>query len=63
VFVTVADHCDKRSNFDLAGLPPGKHTLQVWHPDLQPVSKTVEVEVEPDKTQEVMVDFVPPTGG
>jgi hypothetical protein len=47
--------------FLISGVPPGKYTVEVWHPDLQPVKKTHEVEILPDQETELSVEFaVPP---
>ena len=46
--------------FDMAGVPPGKHTLDVWHPYLVPVKKTIEVEVKENQITEVLVELAPP---
>ena len=51
----------KRANFEIAHIPPGKHTIQVWHPVYKPVEETIEVEVEPDKVKEILIKFRPPT--
>ncbi|MBI4525054.1 MAG: hypothetical protein HY695_14720 [Deltaproteobacteria bacterium] len=44
-FVVVKEHpffsaTDKRGNYQIGGIPPGKYRLEVWHPDLgvKPVS-------------------------
>ncbi len=48
-------------NFTLAGVPAGKHTVEVWHPIFEPVQRTFEVEIEANTIKEVMVHFKPPT--
>jgi len=47
-------------NFEISGVPPGRHTLEVWHPLYTPVKRTLEVEVEANKIAELMVMFHPP---
>ena len=43
--------------FTLDGLPVGRHTVDVWHPTLEPVAKTVEIEVKENETSEIKIDF------
>jgi hypothetical protein len=46
--------------FQIDGVPAGRHTIEVWHPVYQPVSKTFEVTIRPDAVTEVPVEFVLP---
>jgi hypothetical protein len=48
-------------NFEIGAVPPGTHTVEVWHPLYQPVKKTYTVKIEADKTTELMIEFIPPT--
>ena len=50
-----------RCNFKMDGVPPGKHTLEVWHPFYRPVKPTMEVEIDANKVTEVLIEFAPPT--
>jgi len=59
VAVTATDY-KRRSNFTLDGVPPGKHTVEVWHAFCEPVRRTFEVEIEQDRIKEIRVDFHPP---
>jgi len=47
-------------NFQISGVPPGRHLLEVWHPLYKPVKPTVEVTVEANKVTELMILFHPP---
>jgi len=47
--------------FSMADVPPGHHTIEVWHPEYEPEQKTYEVDIEPDKATELEIKFkVPP---
>ncbi len=43
--------------FTLDGVPVGRHTMEVWHPTLEPVSRAVEIEVKENETSELKIDF------
>jgi len=47
-------------NFKLDQVPPGRHTVEVWHPVFEPVKRTFEVEIEANEIKEVMIRFHPP---
>ncbi len=49
-----------RSNWQIQGVPPGRHKLEVWHPEFEPVERVIEVEVKPSQIAEVLVRFHPP---
>jgi hypothetical protein len=59
VTVTTYHKYYPRCNFEISGVPPGKHTLEVWHPLYEPVERTVEVEVEANKVTELLIKFRP----
>ncbi len=46
--------------FAMDGLPPGKQTIEVWHPGLEPVQKLIEVEIKENETTEITIEFNPP---
>ncbi len=46
--------------FAIDGLPAGRHTLEVWHPEFEPVARTVEVEVKADTTTQLLIEFKMP---
>jgi len=50
-----------RCNFRIENLPPGKHTIDVWHPIYKPLKPTVEVQIEQDRVHELLIEFHPPT--
>lgn len=60
VAVTRRENYDKKSNFEIAAVPPGKWTMEVWHPTLKPVQREIEIEVKKDTATEVVVEFYPP---
>jgi len=47
-------------NFEIKDVPPGRHTLEVWHPLYKPVKRIITVTVEANKTTELMVKFHAP---
>ncbi len=47
-------------NFRIENVPPGTHTVEVWHPVFQPVKRTFEVTIEADRIKELMIYFHPP---
>ncbi len=47
-------------SFSINGVPPGKYSVDVWHPLYEPVLKQVDVQIEPDKTTEMVIQFKPP---
>jgi hypothetical protein len=50
----------KVHTFTILNVPPGKHTLDVWHPVFEPVQRTHEVHVEANKITELLVELRPP---
>lgn len=48
---------EQAGKFTLDGVPVGRHTLEVWHPDLEPAARTVEVEVKENETSEIKIEF------
>ena len=43
------------------GIPPGKHVVEVWHPEYEPIKRIYEVEILHDQVTELPVQFkVPP---
>ena len=50
-----------RGIFRIGKVPVGTWTLEVWHPALEPVRKTLRVTVKQDETAEVLIPFKPPT--
>jgi len=59
VAVTARDY-KGRANFRIDGVPPGTHTIDVWHPLCKPVKQTLEVEVLQDQIKELLIKFHPP---
>lgn len=53
---------DDKGQFEIKGLPAGKHTLTVWHEfdKFTPVQKTIEVEVKDGAVTEVDFTYQPP---
>ena len=41
-------------------VPPGKYTVAVWHPDFEPVVKSQSIEINPDKTTDILIEFKVP---
>ncbi len=41
--------------------PPGRHTLEVWHPRNEPVEKTLDFQIIPDAVTELVVRLRPPS--
>lgn len=54
---------DRSGKFSLKSLPAGKHTIDVWHPNYEPVKKSFEIEIEKGKTQEIKLAFKVPAPG
>lgn len=48
---------DQAGKFTFDGIPAGRHTMEIWHPTLEPVSKTVEIEIKENETTELKIDF------
>lgn len=48
---------EQAGKFTFDALPVGRHTLEVWHPTLEPVAKTVEIEIKENDTTELKIDF------
>jgi hypothetical protein len=57
VTVTTYHKYHPRCNFKITGIPPGKHTVEVWHPMYKPVEPTFEVEIQPNGVTEKVVRF------
>ncbi len=57
--VVVPGHHDPEQvgKFTIDGVPVGRHTLEVWHPDLEPAAGTAEIEVRENETSEVKIEF------
>lgn len=54
----VADHpyvavTDKDGNFEIKGLPAGKHTFKVWHERAGYIERSFKIEVDADKTNDL----------
>lgn len=49
-----------RGKFSIGSIPAGKHTIEVWHQALEPVKKKIEVEIRPNETTDVLVEFKMP---
>ncbi|GAF89748.1 unnamed protein product [marine sediment metagenome] len=60
VTVTTCRRPGKLSIFNIGGVPPGTHTVEVWHPFLEPVQRTFQVKVEASRITEVLIEFHPP---
>jgi len=43
--------------FTLDALPAGRHTLEIWHPEVEPVAKTVEIVIKENETTELKIEF------
>jgi hypothetical protein len=57
--------CSARSApgvFALEGVPAGRWSLSVWHPALEPVERSIEVEIKENQSAEVSIPFKPPRG-
>jgi hypothetical protein len=48
--------------FSMTAIPAGTWELEVWHPELEPVERTLSVEIKADETLELRVPFKPPAG-
>lgn len=46
--------------FSLKDIPPGTHELEVWHPELEPVKKTISVEIKENQVTEIEIEFKAP---
>ena len=46
----------------LDGIPPGRHTVEVWHALYEPVKKSVEIEIKENEATEVAFEFTAPAG-
>jgi hypothetical protein len=53
-------HPDRAGEFVIDGIPPGTHTVEVWHPELEPVQRTLEVDIAMDRTTPLTIKFKPP---
>ncbi len=51
---------DGNGAFRMDDVPPGKYTLDLWHPDLEPVKRRLPVEIQPGKAASVEVAFKVP---
>jgi len=47
-------------SFDIGDLPAGRLRVEVWHPEYEPVEKTVEIEIQPDATAEIVIRLKTP---
>ena len=50
----------RRCIIQMDGVPPGRHTVEVFHPFFKPARASFEVEVSADKSTEITVEFLPP---
>ena len=46
--------------FTIEQMPVGRHTLEVWHPVLEPVLKAIEVEIKENETTQLNIEFKAP---
>ena len=46
--------------FTIKQIPVGTWTVEIWHPQLQPVRKTRQVVIEKDEITELGVEYSPP---
>jgi hypothetical protein len=55
----VSGHHDpeQAGKFTMDGIPAGRHVLEVWHPDYEPVARSVEVEIRENETTELKIEF------
>lgn len=52
---------DDKGRFAIDGIPSGKHVVEVWHDDFQPVKTTFQIDIAADKATQLDVAFkVPP---
>ena len=60
-YVAPLSNKDRGGMFTVAGIPVGTWTAEVWHPTLEPVRKTFQIEIKEDETTELGVEFkLPP---
>ena len=50
----------KNGSFMIAKIPPGKHTVEIWHPVYKPVQATYEIEIKENEETSLVVQFEPP---
>ena len=43
--------------FKIEQVPVGRHVVEVWHPQYEPVQKTFEIDIKQDETLEIAVEF------
>ena len=46
--------------FTIEQMPVGRHVLEVWHPVLEPMQKTIEVEIKENETTQLNIEFKAP---
>jgi len=51
---------DRAGEFEIKGIPEGRHTVEVWHPRFEPVKKTYEVDISMDQTTPLSIEFKAP---
>ncbi len=51
---------ERAGEFEIAGIPAGEHTVEVWHPEYEPVKKTHKVSISMDQVTALSVEFKAP---
>ncbi len=60
VAISQPHHQFAGSVFSIEGLPAGKHTLEVFHAEFEPVEKTIEFEIKKDEITDLAIQFKTP---
>ena len=58
----VVVHGRNKPIFNIEQVPVGRHVVEVWHPQFEPVQKTYEIDIKQDETIEIAVELKVPPG-